>query len=91
MASLLAKAIRYEYPETIPVSVAVLPAVWLKYGEAFRRSSYRPAAISDIKRYNSLVHSYLLRRSWTGRTEQALQEARRDQYGRSVPGHSDSW
>ena len=37
MASLLAKAIRYEYPETIPVSVWALPSVWLKYGSEFQK------------------------------------------------------
>ena len=41
MSSLLAKAIRYEFPETIPVSVFALPAVWLKYGEAFQKIADR--------------------------------------------------
>ena len=31
------KAIRLQYPETIPVSLNVLPAVWFKYGEEFQR------------------------------------------------------
>lgn len=37
MASLLEKAIRYEYPETIPVSVSILPAAWLKHGEKLQK------------------------------------------------------
>ncbi len=31
----LIKAITYNYPEKIPVSVGILPAVWLKHGEKF--------------------------------------------------------
>ena len=37
MATLLEKAIRYEYPETIPVSVSILPAAWLKHGEDLQK------------------------------------------------------
>ena len=35
--SLLAQAIRMESPETIPVSVGLLPAAWLKYGSELQR------------------------------------------------------
>lgn len=35
--SLLTQAIRFENPETIPVSVGILPAAWLKYGEELQR------------------------------------------------------
>ena len=35
--SLLAQAIRMESPETIPVSVGVLPAAWIKYGAEMQR------------------------------------------------------
>ena len=52
MASLLAKAIRYEYPETIPVSVNALPAVWLKYGEAFQRIADRYPQFFSGFQYN---------------------------------------
>ncbi|MBR5009931.1 MAG: hypothetical protein IKY06_04745 [Clostridia bacterium] len=37
MSSLLAQAIRMEYPETIPVSVGMLPAAWMKYGQELQR------------------------------------------------------
>lgn len=37
MDELLKKAIRYEYPETIPVSAGIMPAAWIKYGEDLKR------------------------------------------------------
>ena len=37
MASLLEQAIRYQYPETIPTSVSILPAAWIKYGAELQR------------------------------------------------------
>lgn len=36
MADLI-QAIRLEHPDTIPVSVSILPAAWLKYGEELQR------------------------------------------------------
>lgn len=36
MADLI-QAIKLEHPETIPVSVSILPAAWLKYGEELQR------------------------------------------------------
>lgn len=35
--SLLAQAARFESPETIPVSVGILPAAWIRYGEELQR------------------------------------------------------
>ena len=35
--SLLVQAIRMEYPETIPVSVGLLPAAWMKYGRELQK------------------------------------------------------
>ena len=35
--SLLAQAVRMEYPETIPVSVGMLPAAWMKYGSELQK------------------------------------------------------
>ena len=35
--SLLTQAIKLEYPETIPVSVGMLPAAWVKYGSELQR------------------------------------------------------
>ncbi len=37
MKSLLAKAITYDRPETLPVSVGMLPAAWMKYGAELQR------------------------------------------------------
>lgn len=36
MADLI-QAVRMEYPDTIPVSLSILPAAWLKYGEELQR------------------------------------------------------
>ena len=33
----LIKAIKMQSPETIPVAVGMLPAMWLKYGEELQR------------------------------------------------------
>ena len=33
----LIQAVRMEHPETIPVSVNILPAAWLKYGKELQR------------------------------------------------------
>ena len=33
----LIQAIRMEHPDTIPVSLFILPAAWLKYGEELQR------------------------------------------------------
>ncbi len=35
--STLAQAIRLEYPDTIPVSVSLLPAMWIRYGSELQR------------------------------------------------------
>ena len=35
--STLVQAIRMEYPDTIPVSVGMLPAAWMKYGEELQK------------------------------------------------------
>ena len=35
--SLLAQAVRMEYPETIPVAVGMLPAAWMKYGSELQK------------------------------------------------------
>ena len=32
-----AQAIRMEYPDTIPVDVGILPAMWIKYGAELQR------------------------------------------------------
>ncbi|MEI6579787.1 MAG: uroporphyrinogen decarboxylase family protein [Eubacteriales bacterium] len=37
MKSLLAKAITYDHPETLPISVGMLPAAWMKYGTELQR------------------------------------------------------
>ncbi len=37
MKSLLAKAITYDFPETLPVSIGMLPAAWMKYGAELKR------------------------------------------------------
>lgn len=37
MKSLLAKAITYDFPETLPVSIGMLPAAWMKYGAELQR------------------------------------------------------
>ena len=37
MANLLKQAILYQYPESIPVSVSILPAAWIKYGAELQR------------------------------------------------------
>lgn len=37
MKSLLAKTMTYDYPETLPVSVGMLPAAWIKYGAELQR------------------------------------------------------
>ena len=37
MKSLLAKAITYDFPETLPISVGMLPAAWIKYGAELQR------------------------------------------------------
>ena len=58
MASLLAKAIRYEYPETIPVSVSALPAVWLKYGERFQKIADRFPQFFGGFQYNPEQYGY---------------------------------
>lgn len=35
------RAIKLEYPETIPVSVSILPAAWLKYGDELQKLTDR--------------------------------------------------
>lgn len=35
--SLLAQAMRFEYPKNIPVSVSILPAAWLRHGRELQR------------------------------------------------------
>lgn len=35
----LFKAIKLEYPDTIPYGIGILPAVWMKYGKEFQRLS----------------------------------------------------
>ncbi len=37
MASLLEKAIRYQHPESIPASIGMLPAAWIKYGKDLQK------------------------------------------------------
>lgn len=37
MSNDLVKAIKFEYPEKIPVSISFLPAAWLKYGDELQR------------------------------------------------------
>ena len=37
MKSLLAKTMTYDYPETLPISVGMLPAAWMKYGAELQR------------------------------------------------------
>ncbi len=37
MANLLVQAMKYDYPETIPVSVGMLPAAWITYGDELVR------------------------------------------------------
>ncbi len=39
------KAMRFEYPEAIPVAVSLLPATWIKYGEALEDLVIRHPAI----------------------------------------------
>ena len=58
IASLLAKAIRYEHPETIPVSVSALPAVWLKYGEKFQKIADRFPQFFGGFQYNPEQYGY---------------------------------
>ena len=36
MAS-LAEAIRLEHPDTIPISIGILPSAWIKYGDELQR------------------------------------------------------
>ena len=36
MADLI-QAIRMEHPDSIPVSVSILPAAWIKYGEELQK------------------------------------------------------
>lgn len=37
MSDLLKKAITYDYPETLPVSIGILPAAWMKYGKDLQK------------------------------------------------------
>lgn len=58
MSSLLAQAIRYESPETIPVSMSALPAVWLKYGQEFQRIADEYPQFFNNFQYNPNNYQY---------------------------------
>jgi len=46
---LLVKAMTYDYPETLPVSVGILPAAWLKYPEEVKAMTARyPQIFGDL-------------------------------------------
>lgn len=48
--SLLAQAIRFEHPETIPVKVSILPAAWFHYGnELLKLTNQYPQFFGDKK------------------------------------------
>ncbi len=58
MNDLLKKAIRYEYPETIPVNVSILPAAWLKYGDKLQNMIDRYPQFFDGYQYNPNQFEY---------------------------------
>jgi len=58
MNDLLKKAIRYEYPETIPVNVSILPAAWLKYGDKLQNLIDRYPQFFDGYQYNPNQFEY---------------------------------
>ncbi|MBQ4591115.1 MAG: hypothetical protein IJB20_03705 [Clostridia bacterium] len=58
MSSLLAQAIRYEHPATIPVGVSALPAVWLKYGDEFQRIANEYPQFFNNFQYDPHTYQY---------------------------------
>ena len=60
MSSLLAQAIRMEHPETIPVSVGMLPAAWIKYGSELQRlTDQYPQFFHGVKKDLSTIEDSL--------------------------------
>lgn len=58
MNAVLEQAIRYQYPETIPVNVSFLPAAWIKYGNELQRlADEYPQFLSGF-RYDPKTFSY---------------------------------
>ena len=63
MSDLLEKAIRYQYPETIPVSVNCLPAAWLERSDDFQKIADEFPQFFNGFKYDPNNFSYIERLS----------------------------
>ena len=52
------KAITYNHPERIPISVSLLPATWAKYGEDLKKLCLRhPDLFANVREEEELKYS----------------------------------